>query len=71
MLWIAGETKDSHLDEVYRDGVREPLAVRANAAQGYVTRYATDPVSQEVLRNGRGEPETELVFGDVEIRRVN
>jgi hypothetical protein len=63
----AGYTPGSELMEVWRDGSREKLAIRADVLAGWVERYVID-------RNGNivremGNAVTERIDGEIEIRR--
>ena len=69
LTFIAGPngTPDNHLREVWLDGRREALAIRADAGEGWVERYVTERGG--LLLRQLGKPLTEIVFGRVEIRR--
>jgi hypothetical protein len=66
---LAG-TVDSELSEVWLDGVREPLAIRASSRWGFIERYKTDPAG-EIMHDPAGEAIKERVFGKVKIRPCN
>jgi hypothetical protein len=70
MLFVAGETLDSHLYEVWLDGVRQPLAVRADSRVGYVTSYRVDRDGR-ICREFDGRPSFATAHGSVEIRLSN
>ena len=67
--WEAGVTPGSELDEVYLDGKRVDLAIKANSDQGWVLVYREDHRGDIVQCMGRVD--TLLLYGRVEIRRCN
>ena len=69
-VWIAGQTPDSHRHEIYLDGLRLPLCIRAHAGQGWALVYRTDAEGQ-ICHDCFDRPCTELLTGPVEIRSVN
>lgn len=72
MPWRAGHSNSSELYEVWRNGVREPLAVLADVELGFIDRYRTDAAGQilyDVLRPDR--PLTERLYGEIELRKCN
>lgn len=68
--WHAGATDGCWLDEVFLDGVRLDLCVKANSAQGWAVVYVEDDKG-EIVRNVAGQAETTILYGVVEIRRCN
>ena len=69
MTWSTGHSRNSEEYEVFRNGEREPLAVRANTTLGWVERYRTDVHGQILRSTATGRAITEQVYGDVELFR--
>jgi hypothetical protein len=66
---LAG-TLDSERFEVWLDGERQPLAIRANVTWGFIERFKTD-ADGEIIQDPAGEAIKERVFGKVKIRPCN
>jgi len=54
--------------DVYLNGVKQRLCIVADMDKGYVKRYVSG-VGNIPLRNRKGNTDTELLFGDVQIVR--
>lgn len=53
--------------QVYLDGCPLPLCTEANTAGGWARVYRVDAAG-EIRRDWSGQPEFELLFGNVEVR---
>ena len=67
--WSAATTPGSWMDEVYLNGDRLDLCIKCNAAQGWALIYVEDEKGNIVRELGIAQ--TTLVYGNVEVRRVN
>jgi hypothetical protein len=71
MPWRAGVSPNSELYEVYVDGRREPTAFEASISQGWARFYVLDEDGENVALDGLGRERVCVVWGRVEIRKVN
>jgi hypothetical protein len=71
MTWSAGYSRNSHLYEVYLNGVREPLARKADVEWGWIERMRTDRDGNIVQDAATGRPILDRIHGEVELRKCN
>ncbi len=70
MTWEAGKSRRNELYEVWVDGERDALAIRADIHGGWVESYATDTTGT-IQRDGTGRARVVRREGRIEIRKVN
>lgn len=71
MPWSAGKSNDSHLYEVFVDGKRQPLCIRADISKGWADSYKTDDAGNIEYDGLFGRAKVVRRWGAIEIRRCN
>jgi len=67
--FVAGQTPESHLVEVWLNGYREALAIAADPVDGWVERYRQDD-DGKILMTLKDRPATERIYGHVELKQT-